>query len=204
VSARAAPPCHVPVQRPALGLDPLPAGDLRLRAAALPLGLAVGAEFLESIDLEAEVLHQELHHDGVVEEAEARDVVGDQVLGLPEIGQRAHHALAVGPGQAPLLILEHLDHGPQLHQALAHEPGERSVLHATQALARPRDDLRLVDGLRGGPGLLYEGAEVAQVLVTEFERHFHGHVIYSTRFLPPPQPLSRSAAMLVKPCRLSL
>ena len=110
------------------------------------LGGAEGAEVLVGVDLVAQLQHDELHHDRIVQEAEPRHVVGNQVFRFAEVGERIQDALG--------FLFRELPRGR--HQPApvgADEVGELAVpLSAAQ-----HDDLMLLQRICVAAGL-HEGA----------------------------------------------
>ena len=68
------------------------------------LAVTVVAEVLVGLDLVLQFPHDEFDHDGVIEKSEARNMVGNQVFRLGEIGERIEYARGVLVRQSPLEI----------------------------------------------------------------------------------------------------
>src|SRR5579871_2103772 len=78
-------------------------------AAALRFLLAVDAEIAVGLDFRLQHLLHHFDHDRVVEEAEHRHVVRDQVFRVGEIGQCRDDAAAVFFAQTPAFVADHRD-----------------------------------------------------------------------------------------------
>ncbi len=151
---------------------------LELHAATLeligrrPLGPALPkrAEVVVGLDLVAQLLHDELDHDRIVEVADARHLVRNQVVGIDKVGERVQHARAVRSGQSPLVVLEHGDQAGELVDALPDEVRRSTGTDLLHQLPRTVDDDRLLVALRALARLLERRAEVAEILLGEIER----------------------------------
>ena len=142
----------------------------------------------------AELTHHQLDHDGIVEEAQSRDVIGNQVLGLAEIRERVQDAATLHRGQIPLRVLQHLQEQLQATQPVRHEARQRDVADALQEFPGLLDHAlgREVAGAFEHP--LHDPPEMLQVRVSEFERHDHGKRPWDTTSnmrLPVPAGQSR-------------
>src|SRR4249919_600451 len=87
---------HAVLQFLATRFQPIGAADAgRIHAAAGRFALAVFAEFVVGVDLVLEFLHADLNRDRVVEIAQHRNIVGDDVGRIGEIHQCLQHVLAI-------------------------------------------------------------------------------------------------------------
>src|SRR5262245_10180957 len=150
---------------------------LRLRVDALPLPLlvSVGAEVHIGVELGADLLHHELDHDRVVEEADSRYLVGDQVDRLGEVREGVDHARAVLPLDPPLGVVEHADHHLEAAEALADEVRELALGSLGYEASGRVDDRLLVELARARLHLAHRLAEVREVGVGELERDLDRH-----------------------------
>ena len=78
----------------------------------------------------------ELDHDRVVEEAESRNLVRDEVVRIGDVGHRVLHAGLILTLQAPLLSSKHEGEHLQLLDALAHEVRGRRLLRSSSTSLR--------------------------------------------------------------------
>src|SRR5262249_39264200 len=120
-------------------LDLLPLGDLGpdllsvlLGALALPLAADPGPGSLldrrgETTELPAaaqlvpELFLDELHHDRVVEKAERRDLVRDQILGVGEVRESGEHLVLHRLRRLVLLVEDDLRHVLERLDRVEHE-----------------------------------------------------------------------------------
>ena len=135
-------------------------------------GIAQLAEAAVAPELVLELLFDELDHDRVVEEAQARDVIRDQVLRFREVGEAREHLRLHALRRCVGFVLD------QVHEIREHADG---ILHEGRRLLRGahplHDRARVLDDLLGilaRSALLHlaiERAKVLGVLVVERERH---------------------------------
>ena len=174
--------------------QPFLAADLDVFAARLAprfFGLPVRAEFLVQADLVTKFAEDDFRVDRIVEKPEAGNVVGYQVFGVAEIGQRAQHVPALVFRQVPFLVVDHLDHDAELRHAGRDEFGQLGVARLAKQVAR-----RLLDMFGRGivfhrrPRLVHDGLETRQVVVAESKRDIEGHagVRVTSAYPKPPEP----------------
>ena len=121
-----------------------------------------------------EFLHDQLDHDRVIEETDPGDAVGDQILGVCEVGEGSHDSFAVLPFKAPFLVVHHVDHRAQLFGAFDYEfRGFGGEFGQCGGGAGNQFVARLAIGPRLDLG--QDSSEVIQILITQFERDFQGH-----------------------------
>ncbi len=84
-----------------------PACRIRIRAGAARLRLAKATEILVCLELVLELPEHQFHHDRVVEQADPRDLVRDDVLRVTGVGERREHRAALVLSQRPVRIGQH-------------------------------------------------------------------------------------------------
>ena len=160
---------HAGLQRCALFGQPLFATDpdvLAARLAARLLFRTERAELFVQADLVAQFAEHDLGIDRVVEKAEARDMVRDQVIRIAQVGKRADNVAALFLREVPFLVVDHVDHDLELGHACRNELRQLALLRLAQQVAR-----RLPDVFGGGvvfyrsARLVHDRLETCQVVV---------------------------------------
>ena len=92
--------------------EPVFATDMGVQALAAPavfIGAAILAELLVAIHFTTQRSQHDVGIDGVIEQADARRVVGNDVVGVDEIIQRAANRLPLFIGELPFIVFQHVD-----------------------------------------------------------------------------------------------
>ena len=88
-----------------------------------------------------QLAYQQLDHYGVVEKADARNVIRDEIFRLGEIGQGVEYTGRFGARQAPFVILQHLNHDLQLAESLRDEARHLGLPNLSQQFLGAGDDI---------------------------------------------------------------
>ncbi len=99
----------------------------RIDAARACLLGPVIAEFLVGFQFGQQLVGAQFDHDRIVEIAEHRDPVGNDIFGIGEVSQGVQHPSAIGFGHGPGRVRQHGQHVFEQVDALADETG--NVLH---------------------------------------------------------------------------
>jgi phosphate acyltransferase len=182
ISWRASPLLGPPAAHPGHEVDATPlerrgerAGTAR-RSRAPRQRLAVAQEFLVRLDLVAQLPEHQLDHHRVVEQADARDVVRDDVLGIADVGQRGEHRTALAVAELPVRIGQHRVQGLELAEPLGDEVRQRGALQCLNEFRRRTEDLLVVGDADRRPRTLQFAPEMAQVAIGELDGDLVRHV----------------------------
>ncbi|MBK6348758.1 MAG: hypothetical protein IPF50_02645 [Proteobacteria bacterium] len=91
-----------------------------------------------------EFTEDEFDHDGVVEHADAWDVVGNQVLRVAQVGKPRQHRIPLVVVQRPVLVGDHGDQGVELLEPFGHEVGQIRAFHGLHHVGRRAEDFLVV------------------------------------------------------------
>jgi hypothetical protein len=146
-----------------------------LDAKTLVVGLAPVDEVIIGLDLVAQFTEHEFYHDGVVQEADTRDAVRDEIFRVAEVNERTEHPLTIRVRHGPLVVADHVHHRLEAVQPLPDELGRlRTADLLEQALGR-LDDLLVLRIPDRFARLVHTVAEVRDVLVADLKADAHTH-----------------------------
>ena len=126
-------------------------------------------EGVVSFDFVLEILNDEFDHDSVIEIAEPRHAVGDQVIGVREVGESIQDALAVCTLEPPVLILEHRNQLTELRDSMLNVFGSVGPLDFFEQFFGFAENNRFVLGISTLADLLENLSEVAEIFFAELE-----------------------------------
>ena len=131
------------------------------------------AEILVGLEFVRQLARDEFDHDGVVEIADARNAVRDEVVRVDEVRHGIEDARAIVTFEPPVAVTQHLDQLLQLPDSLDHEVGRLRGDGFFHQVHRAADHDRLVARAVARADLLQAIAEEADVTRAEFETDLH-------------------------------
>jgi len=120
-----------------------------------------------------QLARDEFDHDGVVEIADARNAVRNEVVRIDEVRHGIEDARAIVTLEPPVAVTQHLDQLLELSDSLDHEVGWLRGDGLFHQVHRAADHCLLVARVVARADLLQSFAEEANVTRAEFEADLH-------------------------------
>jgi len=136
-------------------------------------------EGVEGFDLMLQVLNDQLDHDGVIEVAQTGNTVGNQVVGISEVGECIEYALSVRSLESPICVFDHVDQLGELRDSSSDECGRIRLFDVLEQRFGFTEYDFLVVRVSTLADLLQNLPEIAEIFIAEFEGNLH--VIKSNR-----------------------
>ena len=120
--------------------------------------------------------NQQLEHDGIVNQADDLEMIGNQIIRITEIDQSRQGLGAIGHRHAPVIIFKHQHHALDVHQTGSHIAGQSINAKGVERLLGCVDNIDFVDIPDQIAGTIECAPEALDVGGFKFEGDSHGEV----------------------------
>ena len=152
-------------------------GCVSARSAILVEFISKSAEVDVRFPDVLQVAGHEFENDHIVQVSDDRNVIRQNIFRVAEVHERRKDALAVAIGQAPVVVIKHLDQRLELRQPRCNEVRQRfTSAYIGDDAPDGVDDLGFFRILHDVPGFAQRVPEKLQVAVGEFERESDTHL----------------------------